>query len=116
MKANKDHAPVLGSNGNGADLTEDRNRQLLSALHSLRDGDFSIRLPGDWTGVLGKIADAFNDIASANDRMAKELDRVGRVVGKEGKIRQRARFSSSAGAWRNMEESINNLLLSLIHI
>jgi HAMP domain-containing protein/CheY-like chemotaxis protein/GAF domain-containing protein len=102
------------SSGNGFDAGNGQNAQLLAALHSLRDGDFSVRLPADWTGVQGKIADAFNDIAGANDRMARELERVGRVVGKEGKIRQRARFSNAAGAWRTTEESINNLLNDLV--
>src|SRR5437773_11550790 len=99
---------------NGDQYAHEQTGQLLSALHSLRDGDFSVRLPSDWTGVQGKIADAFNDIASANDRMARELERVGRVVGKEGKIRQRARFSNASGAWRTTEESINNLLNDLV--
>ena len=99
---------------NGFESSNGQGAQMLAALHSLRDGDFSVRLPPDWIGVQGKIADAFNDIAGANDRMARELERVGRVVGKEGKIRQRARFSNAAGAWRTMEESINNLLNDLV--
>jgi hypothetical protein len=102
------------STNNGFDSAREQNAQLLAALHSLRDGNFSVRLPSDWTGVQGKIADAFNDIAGANDKMARDLERVGRVVGKEGKIRQRARFSHAAGAWRTMEESINNLLNDLV--
>ena len=63
--------------------------QLLSALQAVRDGDFSVRLPGHWTGVEGKIADTFNDIVAANAKMADELERVGTVVGKQGKTRQR---------------------------
>ncbi len=51
----------------------------------MRDGDFSVRLPGNWTGLTGKIADTFNEIVTANQQMAKELKRVGKVVGKEGK-------------------------------
>src|SRR5216684_2793007 len=64
---------------NGPTTTLDRNRyplssdrpehfagQLLSALLSLRDGDFGVRLPADLTDVNGKIADAFNDIAAVN--------------------------------------------------
>jgi HAMP domain-containing protein/signal transduction histidine kinase/DNA-binding response OmpR family regulator len=106
--------PESTTAGNGFDNSGGQNAQLLAALHSLRDGDFSVRLPSDWIGLQGKIADVFNDIASSNDGMARELDRVGRVVGKEGKIRQRARFSNATGAWRTMEESINNLLNDLV--
>ena len=32
-------------------------RELISALRKLRRGDFSVRLPSDWTGLAGKIAD-----------------------------------------------------------
>jgi hypothetical protein len=39
----------------------DLTRQLLSVLLAYKSGDFSVRLPSDWTGVPGKIADAFNE-------------------------------------------------------
>src|SRR5271155_3758352 len=58
---------------------------ILASLQTMRDGDFSVRLPGNWTGLAGKIADTFNDIVTANQQMAKELKRVGQVVGKEGR-------------------------------
>src|SRR5437667_10624830 len=88
--------------------------QLLRALFAARNGDFSVRLPADWIGVDGKIADAFNDIMVANETMARELERVSRVVGKEGKIGQRASFSSNGRAWRRMEESVNTLVSDLV--
>src|SRR5579864_5413492 len=72
---------------------------ILGALHTMRDGNFSVRLPGAWTGLPGKIADAFNEIAAANQQMTEELRRVGQVVGKEGKTRERTRFHQSRGAW-----------------
>ena len=71
---------------------------LLRALQSMRLGDFSVRLPGDRTGLSGKIADTFNEIVAANERMAQQLEYVGNVVGREGKTRQRVRFGLSDGA------------------
>ena len=56
---------------------------ILTSLQSMRDGDFSVRLPGTWVGLAGKIADTFNDIVSANQHMSEELKRVGQVVGKQ---------------------------------
>ena len=58
---------------------------LLQAMQAMRLGDFSVRLPGDQTGLSGKIADTFNEIVAANERMANQLARVGQVVGREGK-------------------------------
>src|SRR5438552_14908066 len=55
-------------------------RELLRVFQAVRDGDFSVRLPGHWTGLNGKIADAVNDVVAANQKMAEQLERVGEVV------------------------------------
>src|SRR6266567_4033807 len=96
-------------NGASAELHE-----LLSALQAMRVGDFSVRMPGDHVGLMGKIADTFNEIVAANERMAKQLDRVGQVVGRDGKTRQRVKLSLSSGAWGEMETSINTLIDDLL--
>src|SRR5262252_3527390 len=62
---------------------------LLNALQSMRVGDFSVRMSGGQVDLLGKIADTFNEIVAANERMAQQLERVGQVVGREGMTRQR---------------------------
>ncbi|WP_430395033.1 HAMP domain-containing protein [Enterovirga aerilata] len=80
----------------------------------MRLGDFSVRLPTHHTGLAGKIADAFNDIVAANERMAKELEHVGQVVGRDGKTRTRVRFGTANGAWADMEESVNTLIDDLL--
>ena len=64
---------------------------LVRALQAMRMGDFSVRIPAHAPGILGKIADAFNDIAATNQHFAEQLEDVGRVVGKEGNTRQRLR-------------------------
>ncbi len=87
---------------------------VLASLQTMRDGDFSVRLPGAWTGLAGKIADTFNEIVSANQQMAEELKRVGQVVGKEGRTRERTRFEHSKGAWGEMEVSVNTLAEDLL--
>ena len=43
---------------------------ILASLQTMREGDFSVRLPGSWTGLAGKIADTFNSIVAANQQMA----------------------------------------------
>jgi HAMP domain-containing protein/CheY-like chemotaxis protein/signal transduction histidine kinase len=87
---------------------------ILAGLQTMRDGDFSVRLPGSWTGLPGKIADTFNSIVAANQQMAQELKRVGQVVGKEGRTRERTRFHESRGAWGDMEVSVNTLVEDLL--
>jgi HAMP domain-containing protein/CheY-like chemotaxis protein/signal transduction histidine kinase len=87
---------------------------LLNALQSMRVGDFSVRMSGSEIGILGKIADTFNEIVAANERMAQQLERVGHVVGREGKTRQRVKFGPSNGAWGEMETSVNTLIDDLL--
>src|SRR5215469_7374185 len=87
---------------------------LLQAMQAMRLGDFSVRLPGDQTGLSGKIADTFNEIVAANERMAQQLKHVGNVVGREGKTRQRVKFGLSNGAWGEMEASVNTLIDDLL--
>ncbi len=87
---------------------------ILAGLQTMRDGDFSVRLPGSWTGLGGKVADTFNSIVAANQKMSQELKRVGQAVGKEGRTRERTRFHESRGAWGEMEVSINTLVEDLL--
>src|SRR5499427_3651620 len=106
----EDSGPLAPANGKTAFELKD----LLHALQAVRTGDFSARLPGDHLGIEGKIADTFNEIVTANERMAKQLERVGQVVGREGKTRQRVRFGLAGGAWGEMEMSINTLIDDLL--
>ena len=88
--------------------------ELLHALQAMRAGDFSVRMTGDHLGIEGKIADTFNEIVAANQRMAQQLERVGQVVGREGKTRQRVKFGLSSGSWADMEGSVNTLIDDLL--
>jgi hypothetical protein len=99
-------APAQGHTGIGTSEL----RQLLHALQAVRDGDFTAELPGDWTGLGGKIADTVNSIIATNRVMAGELERIGEVVGRRGQTRQRVRGQNRAGAWGEMEESVNTLI------
>ena len=96
------------------DVGPEELKVILRTLQTMSDGNFSARMPGSWTGISGKIADTFNDIAAANEHIANELKRVGQVVGKEGKTRERARFRAHRGAWGEMEVSVNTLVEDLL--
>src|SRR5437879_13261932 len=97
MKKNNPSA-LLRDKHNGSRLNGDGvdSKQLLSALGAFKRGDFSVRLPEDWTGIGGKIADTFNDVIATNEKMARELDRISRPVGKEGRLTQRANMGEGS--------------------
>ncbi|MCW5316194.1 HAMP domain-containing protein [Nostoc sp. KVJ3] len=88
--------------------------QLLRTLNAVKQGDFSARMPIDHTGVAGKIADTLNDIIDQNQRMAAELQRIGNVVGKEGKIADRASLGDVRGSWSDCVTSVNTLITDLV--
>ena len=97
------------------DVLSEHTRTFLAALTDLKKGNASAQLPQDWTGVFGKVADAFNDVVAENLRMSHELARLSRVVGKEGKLKERAFVPNASGFWRDSAESINSLIADLVH-
>jgi HAMP domain-containing protein len=105
--------PKNGLQPNNSDQID--GRKLLAALTSFKRGDFSERLPDDWTGIAGKIADTFNDTIRINQRLTEELERIRRVVGKEGRIRQRASLGEVSGSWSEAMRSVNALIEDLVH-
>ncbi len=88
--------------------------EMLQILQAVKAGDFSVRMRGDWEGLSGKIADTVNDIIITNQRMADQLQRVGKVVGKEGLTNQRVTLGLAHGAWGEMEQSVNSLIDDLL--
>jgi signal transduction histidine kinase/DNA-binding response OmpR family regulator len=87
---------------------------LLDALTALRGGDFSVRLPCDWTGIDGKIADAVNDIAATHGKLAAAVERVSCAVGNDGRLGQRMAFDKLEGAWGEEVDAINSMIENLV--
>ncbi|MEP7105582.1 MAG: HAMP domain-containing protein, partial [Chloroflexota bacterium] len=83
---------------------------LLKVLTDFKRGDFNARMPNHLTGMPGKIADVVNDVIETSARVERELQRVGRVVGKEGKINQRASLGDVSGGWQSKVDSVNTLI------
>src|SRR5271169_725465 len=89
-------------------------KQLLTVLRAVRKGDFSARMPGEEAGIAGRIGDTLNEIIELNERMTKELARVSNVVGKEGKVSERASLGTLTGSWGTSLESVNSIITDLV--
>jgi CheY-like chemotaxis protein/HAMP domain-containing protein len=87
---------------------------LLDVLARVKEGDFTARMPLEWTGVAGKVADGFNEVISANQALGAELARVGQVVGKEGRLSQRVVLGGWAQSWSGSIHSVNALIDDLV--
>ena len=88
---------------------------ILSALTALQRGNASVRLPAEWPGLFGKVAEVFNDVVEHNQRMYSELERLSRVVGREGKLNKRASLGYVSGFWRDSIDCVNALIDDLVH-
>src|SRR5690554_2786821 len=83
---------------------------LLRTLDAWKNGDFSARLPVEWTGVDGKIADTLNEIIAQSERVAKELAEVSRLVGSEGQLCRRVEIPGLEGMWAVKVNAVNSLI------
>jgi CheY-like chemotaxis protein/HAMP domain-containing protein len=87
---------------------------LLGVLAQVKFGDFTARMPLEWTGVAGKVADGLNDVIIANQALEAELARVSEVVGEQGRLSQRVVLGGSAQSWSGSVQSVNNLIEALV--
>jgi HAMP domain-containing protein/CheY-like chemotaxis protein len=100
---------VPGNDPSRADL-----RALLDGLRDLRDGDFGVRLTGSSDPFMADIATAFNDVASRNERMTRELRRISDTVGRQGVMTARATLEGMPGDWAESVSALNGLVTDLV--
>jgi HAMP domain-containing protein/CheY-like chemotaxis protein/signal transduction histidine kinase len=93
---------------------KDFERLLLRTLTAMKKGDFKVRMPVEFTGTAGKIADTLNDILDLSQKTADEVEKIATVVGKEGKLNQRAQIPAAGGQWVVIAESVNSLVSDLV--
>src|ERR1700687_4126457 len=87
-------------------------RVALNVLTAVKRGDFTVRMPSNWTGTAGKVASALNDIIESNQRLEREIRRLSRQVGKEGRVK-RTELGHAAGAWASTLDAVNDLVEDL---
>ncbi|MGA4954090.1 HAMP domain-containing protein [Streptomyces lavendulocolor] len=76
----------------------------------MRDGNFRKRLTVTGDGVMAEISAVFNEVADRKLHLTGELQRVRRMVGREGKLSERLEVGASEGAWAQAIEAANALV------
>ena len=87
---------------------------LLEVLKAVKAGDFQVRLEYQQNGILGRVGELLNDIIGLDEHLTSELIRVGKVVGQEGKMHERASVGPARGAWATGMASVNQLIADLV--
>jgi HAMP domain-containing protein/signal transduction histidine kinase/CheY-like chemotaxis protein len=104
-----------GGNGHDGHVDVQRLRDLVTALQAAQHGDFAVRLPfTTGTGLMTEVARAFNAVVSRNEALSNEIVRLERVVGREGRMTERASLGEVTGGWRTSVNSINALIGDLV--
>src|SRR5262249_23613687 len=91
-----------------------RAGELLKTLRAFKKGDFTARVRTEYTGVAGELAQTGNDVIELAESMGEELARINNVVGKEGKLSQRALLREARGNWVSCIDSVNELIADLV--
>jgi HAMP domain-containing protein/signal transduction histidine kinase/CheY-like chemotaxis protein len=89
-------------------------RRLEAAMRAAAAGDFSHRLPARRKGVVGELEAAYNQLVERNAQLTAELVRLGRVVGREGRMTERASVEGAHGGWSTALDSVNGLVDDLV--
>ena len=103
--------PVRGGGG-PADGESALLVELADALHRVRRGRFDVRLSRQ-EGIAGEVADQFNEMIAIVERRNRDLLRISRVVGREGRTSDRLDEESYDGEWATGVHAVNELIDSL---
>src|SRR5690349_25036258 len=112
--AAQEMSPTMATSSDKAQTDTALDAKLRLKTHqSIRKGDFQARVPEDRTGTTGKIYDTLNEVISLNEALTNEVARISQVVGREGRIAQRASLPNAVGSWQSCVEAINALITDL---
>ncbi|WP_433212833.1 HAMP domain-containing protein [Dactylosporangium sp. CS-047395] len=83
--------------------------ELSGALDRLLSGDLKIRLTRR-DGLPGEVVERFNRLAEMKQHHTRELLRISRVVGREGRMTERLDEEGFEGAWLDRIHAVNSLI------
>src|SRR5258706_5579364 len=112
-------AEVKGVGGVWKDLTDSVNsmagnltaqvRNIAEVTTAVADGDLSRKITVDVRGEILEFKNTFNRMVDQLNAFAREVTRVAREVGTEGKLGGQADVRGVAGTWRDLTLSVNSM-------
>jgi CheY-like chemotaxis protein/signal transduction histidine kinase/HAMP domain-containing protein len=113
VAVNRRRRSASTSSPDGAVVDAAELQHLLEALKAANEGGTGIRLSTRKAGIVGELGRAFNELADTRERTTKELVRVSSVVGRDGRLSERARINGASGTWATSLETLNALIDNL---
>src|SRR2546428_3174553 len=102
------------ANGGTVEIKKQDLQELLDALRAARDGEVGVRLSTQKSGLMGDLAKAFNGLAARREGLTNELSRVSKVIGREGRMTERASLKNAKGSWAESVDSVNSMIDDLV--
>jgi HAMP domain-containing protein/signal transduction histidine kinase/CheY-like chemotaxis protein len=110
-------AKVPGAAGTWRDLTDNVNmlagnltnqvRNIAAVTTAVATGDLSQKITVDAKGEILELKDTINAMVEQLRTFAREVTRVAREVGTEGKLGGQAKVPGVAGTWQDLTENVN---------
>jgi PAS domain S-box-containing protein len=116
-------ADVRGVGGTWKDLTDSVNfmagnltgqvRNIAEVTTAVAMGDLSKKITVDVQGEILELKDTINTMVDQLNAFAREVTRVAREVGTEGKLGGQADVRGVGGTWKDLTDSVNQLAANL---
>ena len=88
--------------------------ELCQALAAAEAGEEGVRLTTRRTGPYAEVAKRFNALTHRQTELSKEMARVARAAGREGRLTERVELHGAGGLWSAAAGSVNGLIDDLV--
>src|SRR5438477_94697 len=116
-------AEVKGVGGTWKDLTDNVNmmagnltsqvRNIAEVTTAVQQGDLSKKITVDVRGEILELKNTINTMVDQLNAFAKEVTRVAREVGTDGKLGGQAKVEGVAGTWKDLTDNVNTMASNL---
>ncbi|MCJ7829021.1 MAG: methyl-accepting chemotaxis protein, partial [Dehalococcoidia bacterium] len=116
-------AVVPGVAGTWKDLTDNVNilannltsqvRNIAQVGTAIANGDLTQKITVEAAGEIAELKETLNSMVDSLNSLTNEVSRVAQVAGVEGRLTERAKVEGVAGSWKNIVDTLNNLIDSI---
>jgi len=116
-------AEVPGVTGTWKELTDNVNmladnltnqvRNIALVGTAIANGDLSQKITVEAFGEIAELKEILNSMVDNLNGLTEEVARVAQVAGREGKLSERAEVEGVAGSWKDIVDTLNNLIDSI---